>query len=1678
MESTSKRQQLLTLKCHVPNEEFSVGWICAIESEFTASQMFLDEPLGHPRTQALHDNNTYQLGKIHEHFVVMTCLPAKYYGTDAAAAVARDMMSTFPNIRIGLMVGVAGGAPSRRHDVRLGDVVVSFTEADQQPILQYDFGKIRQDEQFQITRLFNQPPLVLLTAVQDLKIMLRRRDNDHGLQSIIDNKLGQPENQYFFEAYQRPQDQCDRLYKPSVVHGEAADDHPGGCAATCGNDVLDLIIRPPRGPGQKIGIHYGRVACGNSVVKDARTRDRLSDEHDILCFEMESAGLMNHFPCLVIRGICDYSDSHKSKEWQPYAAMSAAAYAWRLLENIAPRTMSSSKSMAVFLEERDQKILDWISSPEYTKRHMSKHDEVLRAWHRKTGGYLLDSVEFRHWIKSTGSTLFCYGDPGAGKTVIASAVIDNIHGILESETDQGLAYFYSEYKNAQNQFAPQILRSLLKSLGTRRRRTVLQLPAPIQDLYEKCQRLSKTPSDEELLETLERVVEEFNKVFVVLDAVDELPPNSQSGVCDALHTLQTKTGKLNILATSRRSEEIQTLDAFSASCCKRFEIRARDDDIKVYLYGRLGGLRHKWARDADLKSEILTAIPKTAKGMFLAARLLMDQIAPRRLPGHVKDDLRKALKQGIGGINQIYEQAMTRIMAQSDDDKHYAMSALGWMTRARRPLTEPELLHAIAIRPEDLPFDPDYLPETGMLQSICAGLITVSGQAVRFVHYTTQEFFDGNRERYFPYVEAEITVTCLTFLGVPAQTPAGWQNGWNPLHYYAVDYWMHHARIALQDGPGVDSAVVRSLLAFLGDGLRVSSSRSPKDCPKTTGLHLAAMHNLDRIIQPLMALESNKDPRDSRGRTPLTYAAHMGWKEATEELLNFEEVAPDSTCDGGGSPLSYAVSGPVTKTTLDVVSALLSTGRVLVDRLYQGKTPLYSAILDDNQALVRLLLDNKADPDLVNFPDYHLNPNDGWESSALLLAIQNTNTPVTKILLEAKANPNLGLEGILPLDSALRGKFWEGARLLLDHEPRVNLESLSTKRIVNALMLRVVKKKDLTGLGVLLDCGASFDFDFVDGRYGFPDRCPLLTAWRKSWLEGLEKIIGEDGRRLYASSRAPCRQPRTILHSLAAANRGRSDGEREEHVRFVVALGDMILRVSPEQVNEPDPRTGESPLALCCRWGGGPLAALLLARGATADNTSAFAFAAYGEHEDVIELLLEHGGDVNSADPTKHSTTALAAAASRGNVGMCRSLLRRNAGIEIRDQSGRTPLFWACRLGMIDVCRLLLDEGADIEARDGAGFTPLHAAVESGQLEICTLLLDNKACLEARDSQSKRTPLLVAVDSGRTDMCSLLLGRDAEIEAQDGNKETPFLLAARKECLDICAILLARKANAEAKNQNGETALLAACLRGSDTLCQFLLDYRADKHAADARGNTPFHAALDRDDICKLRLLITYAPGVHVNTPRWCLHEDLDALLLGIITAARQLRPEQQRKVAILFHQCHQNINATNFAGQTALHLAALTNNRYLCQVLLRHGADAQAKDSQGGTALLLAVRARNEKICECLLLTEPGLGAGKKIDLEAPDSAGNTALRLAVKLGNVAACQLLLDAGARIECTHNGDGKTLFDLAPKVLDIRLLERLWSPTPPDPSIGLHGREQRGLGRSFKTRWKAVLGRPR
>jgi nucleoside phosphorylase len=328
------------------HDDYTVGWICAIPLEMAAARAMLDNShTSLPIRQ--NDHNTYTLGRIGEHNVVVTCLPSGVYGTTSATTVASQMLSTFRSIRFGLMVGIGGGAPSKESDIRLGDVVVSNPTTRFGGVVQYDYGETVKDGHLERTGTLNKPPPVLLTAVA-------RLEADHKLRaSRIPFFLSEMVDKYpLMEArYTHRGRQQDRLFEAEYDHNES-DDTCDGC------DASKLVVRSVRS-GNDPMIHYGLIASGNQVMKHGRTRNQWARELGILCFETEAAGLMDDFPCLVVRGISDYADSHKNKQWQEYAAATAAAYTKELLSVIPASQVTKTPTAATAISNPGESLSFW-----------------------------------------------------------------------------------------------------------------------------------------------------------------------------------------------------------------------------------------------------------------------------------------------------------------------------------------------------------------------------------------------------------------------------------------------------------------------------------------------------------------------------------------------------------------------------------------------------------------------------------------------------------------------------------------------------------------------------------------------------------------------------------------------------------------------------------------------------------------------------------------------------------------------------------------------------------------------------------------------------------------------------------------------------------------------------------------------------------------------------------------------------------------------------------------------------------------------------------------------------------------------------------------------------------------------------------------------------------------------
>ena len=269
----------------------------------------------------------YVYGSMIGHNVVMGCLPIEQLGESSAAAVASEMFSTFPSLRLALLVGVGGGVWSEDNDVRLGDVVVSQPNRVKRHggVIQYDYGKAVQGRDFELMGTLNLPQPLLLSALGKVQTTPPEDGKfDEYLQSFESYKDRLTSRPVFL----KPSD-ADILFKPDCVH--PSDER------TCKRCNTEQSENRPKRVFQGSVVHYGLIASGNQIIKDAEKRDTICQKlgGNVLCFEMEAAGLVNQISSLVIRGICDYCDSHKNKAWQPYAAAAAAAWAKELLRNIS-----------------------------------------------------------------------------------------------------------------------------------------------------------------------------------------------------------------------------------------------------------------------------------------------------------------------------------------------------------------------------------------------------------------------------------------------------------------------------------------------------------------------------------------------------------------------------------------------------------------------------------------------------------------------------------------------------------------------------------------------------------------------------------------------------------------------------------------------------------------------------------------------------------------------------------------------------------------------------------------------------------------------------------------------------------------------------------------------------------------------------------------------------------------------------------------------------------------------------------------------------------------------------------------------------------------------------------------------------------------------------------------------
>ncbi|SPJ79524.1 uncharacterized protein FTOL_07915 [Fusarium torulosum] len=1378
--ATTQRTPQITIQAR-SRDEYTVGWVCALPKEQTAAIAMLDQRhAGLPKPSK--DPNTYTLGSIGRHNIVIVCLPKGRIGNIPAATLATFMVSTFPSIRFGLMVGIGGGVPPK---VRLGDVVVSTPVGQSPGVIQWDFGKAKEGGSFERSGSLNNPPTLLLTALTEL-------ESEHEMKgSRIQEYLDELKEKYprLVPRYLRSDSLEDVLFKANYGHVaeskdcgpiSSSEDEDEGEASCRFCDKSQTCRRKPR----DMRVHCGLIASGNQVIKDAAFRDKLNKDlgGHILCIEMEAAGLVNDFPCIVIRGICDYADSHKNKDWQEHAAAVAAAFAKELLQSIQPCDVDGELPVKELLNQvcddistirentmhtraqlnkkEDAEILDWLTPINYGQ----KHSDYLSIRQPETGNWLLNSEEFLGWVAASKQTLFCPGIPGAGKTVLTSVVVDFLESNFVNNAEIAITYIYCSFLPQEEQKLDGLLMSLLKQLIQCR----AALPESVRSLYNQHKAKRTRPTLNKILALLQSVMDLYSKIFIVVDALDEYRALDEcQSFLSELFNLQ-KNYQTNIFATSRHIPEI--INSFKDNSSREIEIRANPGDVAIYLKGDIGQLPSCVKKNRQLQEEVITGISGAVDGIFLLAKLYLDSLVDKLAPNEIRSAIETFRKEGqISDQDQrdevlagAYGKVMERINGQMLGMRRLAAKVLLWITHAKRQLTTSELQHALATRTGKFELDDGDLTPIEDMVSVCAGLVTIDKESgtIRLVHYTAQQYLERSQHSWFPYASSEITTnptpfctclvtnkergqtirpmdantmiatSCLTYLLFSAfdvdfcDLDAYLQGGKSgkqtyPLLNYCMEYGALYARLASPEPPCVAQ--------FFSSQSNIAKS----------WLLFAAINGgpqAETTAEWLLERGACIDTKDSKWKTPLHHAVLNGWRRCVQLLLQRgASLDPDSD---NMTPFHYTVRNGDRETAQIFLDFGTPVDLTVRRRIFTG-------MIQNDRATYRVQ-DDEQNPV----------PNGSTETglTSLHLATLTGSRKMTEYLLEQGADPNYASDyGETPLHLTL--------------------------------------KQDLFGPS----CSANRDF------------------WNDSEtrIEGVLEYVEDEE---YLSTRGWVDEVRSDIFNLLLEQPGIDVNAQDTSGASLLHIVSGVYRASKfmiQRLIEKRARVsirnneGQTPLHLACQDGNIDAVDVLLASGADpteCDETGAntLHYAARRQHEETIRNLIDHVPESTREDfaksKDKHGQNALHylwKKSSCTGIDSLKFLLELSADVNELDQEGMSPIATFLRKGAfrprdddLETLRLLFGHGADASFKTKEGLNLAHLAATSGRASpnLLRILANQKVDVRARDDQG-RTALHHGAISGKLTKETLYCLRDEfklSTELLDAQGKTPLAYAVEK----------------------------------------------------------------------------------------------------------------------------------------------------------------------------------------------------------------------------------------------------------------------------------------------------------
>ncbi|KAF2793702.1 purine and uridine phosphorylase, partial [Melanomma pulvis-pyrius CBS 109.77] len=726
---------------------YTIGWIAPLPLELTAAKAVLDEDHGDIHA----DGYIYHGGKIGKHNVVMAVQPKM--GTDAASDLAARVRATFKNVGYFVVVGIGGGVPNygpsgARSQIVLGDVVVSYPRGRYGGIVPYDVGAWINEGRLEFRGHADGPPASLLAAVNSLKASHSMTPGTK-IPTILQEmrlKIHADER----ENFEDQGSQQDRLYQDNYSHPVSPSNE--ACENCC--DVNRSHKRDSRGieAARRIDtpkIHYGNIGSSNQLQISASKRNRLHEECEIICFEMEGAGVIKNHPSLVIRGICDYSDSHKNKKWQPYAAATAAAYTKELLE-----TLPASKHTMKYKELAQEKTKDQkscLQSLAFKEMNMRGND--ISQPTSTTCSWLLEHESYQSWVSQQNGLLWIKGNPGVGKSTLMKYALHECKRQAPVNNELVIASFFFHGRGSPLQKSPLgLFRSLLYQI-------LNQVPKLLHEFTSifknKCDTEGEPGTNwdwhqTELRDFLQSSIPPVSKVRpirIYIDALDECGEEVARDLVKVFQCLISElphTGRATLgICFSCRHYPIIALERGLTMCVEKENY----DDIATHVRSELDREDLEQNDAQKLKEEIV----KSASGVFQWVVLVVPMVLEFYRNGRSIDEILAKLRDIPKQLDDLYREILGKVKPEYRSE---TLQLMQWICFARRPLSIPELRSAMAMDADthyetlnDHQNSPKYVRTDKQMEkrvkSLSGGLIEVVEHAglhiAQFIHQSVND---------------------------------------------------------------------------------------------------------------------------------------------------------------------------------------------------------------------------------------------------------------------------------------------------------------------------------------------------------------------------------------------------------------------------------------------------------------------------------------------------------------------------------------------------------------------------------------------------------------------------------------------------------------------------------------------------------------------------------------------------------------------------------------------------------------------------------------------------------------------------------------------------------------------------------------------------------------------------